>query len=366
MSMATRSSDLDNQKFVVNVQTKGQPSHHQVAKMALKKQRHLGTPPSLWQRSKHQTALRLGIVWKFKLCWPKMVKWHHPPHAWQAPMEEDMLWDGISGLMEAVVTGPGQAILLYGRWYLGEGLSLGKAWETMFILSGDTSWIGKQAQLKANPVCLGEGWWLMTQIITEQCIEPRRPRHPHSIPPASEPFIFHNQGESLKGCLGITIGHCTMIKAEHYSAARNTAIGNEIYGPPYPITITNHGFESDWSSVSTSSSVSSRSDSSGGCRHSHHGQYCRGLGGHMKINLPVFKDEDTKDAITYQSWCWDLIVYCHAGCWDYPLCYPFPTRLPRRVGKKSGDRHPLRWCTFLTGWTLQQHQSPRCFKPGAL
>ena len=29
----------------------------------------------------------------------------------------------------------------------------------------------------------------------------------------------------------------------------------------------------------------------------------------MKINLPVFKDEDKKDAITYQSWCWDLTVY---------------------------------------------------------
>ena len=29
----------------------------------------------------------------------------------------------------------------------------------------------------------------------------------------------------------------------------------------------------------------------------------------MKINLPVFKDEDTKDAITSQSWHWDLTVY---------------------------------------------------------
>ena len=39
-------------------------------------------------------------------------------------------------------------------------------------------------------------------------------------------------------------------------------------------------------------------------------------GGHLKINLPVFKDEDTKDAIMYQSWHWDLTVYHHAGCWD--------------------------------------------------
>ena len=34
----------------------------------------------------------------------------------------------------------------------------------------------------------------------------------------------------------------------------------------------------------------------------------------MKINLPVFKDKDTKDAVTYQSWHCDLTVYCCAGC----------------------------------------------------
>ena len=39
----------------------------------------------------------------------------------------------------------------------------------------------------------------------------------------------------------------------------------------------------------------------------------------MKINLPVFKDEDTKDAITYQSWCWDLPVNHCAGCQDCTL-----------------------------------------------
>ena len=30
---------------------------------------------------------------------------------------------------------------------------------------------------------------------------------------------------------------------------------------------------------------------------------------HMKINLPIFKDEDAKDTVTYQSWRWDLTVY---------------------------------------------------------
>ena len=40
---------------------------------------------------------------------------------------------------------------------------------------------------------------------------------------------------------------------------------------------------------------------------------------HMKINLPVFKDEDAKNAVTYQSWRWDLTVYWHAGCRDFTL-----------------------------------------------
>ena len=40
---------------------------------------------------------------------------------------------------------------------------------------------------------------------------------------------------------------------------------------------------------------------------------------HMKINLPIFKEEDAKDAVTYQSWRWDLTVYRHAGCRDRTL-----------------------------------------------
>ena len=39
----------------------------------------------------------------------------------------------------------------------------------------------------------------------------------------------------------------------------------------------------------------------------------------MKINLTIFKDEDAKDAITYQSWRWDLTVYQCVGCMDCTL-----------------------------------------------
>ena len=39
----------------------------------------------------------------------------------------------------------------------------------------------------------------------------------------------------------------------------------------------------------------------------------------MKISLPIFKDEDAKDAVTYQNWRWDLMVYQCAGCRDCTL-----------------------------------------------
>ena len=40
---------------------------------------------------------------------------------------------------------------------------------------------------------------------------------------------------------------------------------------------------------------------------------------HKKINLPVFKDKNAKDAVTYQSLRWDLTMYQHVGCRDCTL-----------------------------------------------
>ena len=56
----------------------------------------------------------------------------------------------------------------------------------------------------------------------------------------------------------------------------------------------------------------------------------------MKINLSVFKDEDAKDAVTYQSWRWDLTVYQHAGCRDHTL-------LPYAIWPLQGYPSELVW-----------------------
>ena len=64
------------------------------------------------------------------------------------------------------------------------------------------------------------------------------------------------------------------------------------------------------------SSVSSQSDCSDGSRHSRQGRRHQEEM-HMKINLPIFKEEDAKDVVTSQSWRWDLTMYQHARCRDH-------------------------------------------------
>ena len=131
--MATRSSDLDDQKSTVNIQTEG----------------HTLTPPRSWNgpeemeafgsapsHSPSQSPVRKPTAkcpgtWyclEIQVISTEDGGTTPPPlHAWQALVVEDMVQDGTSSLTEAVVTGPGWAILFYGWQSLGEGLSLGEA-----------------------------------------------------------------------------------------------------------------------------------------------------------------------------------------------------------------------------------------------
>ena len=60
----------------------------------------------------------------------------------------------------------------------------------------------------------------------------------------------------------------------------------------------------------------------------------------MKISLPVFKDEDAKDAIIYQSWRWDLMVYQCVGCRDCTL-------LPYAIRSLQGYPGKLVWSSGM-------------------
>ena len=60
----------------------------------------------------------------------------------------------------------------------------------------------------------------------------------------------------------------------------------------------------------------------------------------MKINLPIFKDKDPKDAVTYQSWRWNLTVYWCTGCRDHTL-------LPYAIRSLQGYPGELVWSSGI-------------------
>ena len=178
---------------------KATSSHHWMAGMVLKTQRHLVAPPPVHHPSpqwggKCLTALVLGIVWKFKWSQPKMgeqLPHPHKPgrHQWWKTCSETVRLTSPKQLWWALVWPP---------WFmegnlLGEGLSLGEVCDAMFMLAGAISWVGKQAQLNANALTLWEGWQLIAQAITDWCVEARGSGCPCTHLPALPPLSFCGQ-----------------------------------------------------------------------------------------------------------------------------------------------------------------------------
>ena len=84
-----------------------------------------------------------------------------------APLMEDMLCAARTRLTEAVVIGPGRAVLFYGRHSMGEGLAADEARDATFLLTGAGTWVGKLAYLTADPMTIQKGRWAIAQAITD-------------------------------------------------------------------------------------------------------------------------------------------------------------------------------------------------------
>ena len=91
-----------------------------------------------------------------------------PSHAWMAPLVEDMLHDARTGLTEAVVTGPGRAVLFYRRHSMGEGFTADEARDATFLLTGEGTLVGKSAYLATDPLTIQEGKRAIAQAMTDQ------------------------------------------------------------------------------------------------------------------------------------------------------------------------------------------------------
>ena len=194
-----------------------------------------------------------------------------PSHSWMAPLVEDMLQEARNGLTEAVVIGPGRAVLFYGRHLMGEGLKVDEARDAAFLLTGAGMWVGKSAYLTADPMTIQEGKMAIAQAISDNREKARGPGHPHANLPAQQPYLFNAQRISPPKDVSGDCGS-DYLQTPHWSSrgqeCNRRQRDRRPQSPRFPSPSPDHGFESDRSSLSMTSSMSSRSDCSDGSRHS--------------------------------------------------------------------------------------------------
>ena len=163
MSMAAKSSDLGNRTSEVNSQMEGPTDVPSQSAKDLWESEATGSSPSnlpSWSPArrplsscpnmKHCLEIHVTLTEELGAVPP-------PSHSWTAPLVEDMLHDIRTSLTEAVVTGPGRAVLFYWRHSLGEGLTTDKARDATFLLTGTGTWVGKLAYLTTDPMTIQEG-----------------------------------------------------------------------------------------------------------------------------------------------------------------------------------------------------------------
>ena len=114
-----------------------------------------------------------------------------PSHSWMAPLLEDMLHNARTGLTEAVVTGPGRAVLFYGRCSMGEGLTTDQARDATFLLTDVGMWVGKSVSITAYSMTIQEGKRAIAQAVTNHQVKVRGPGHPCVNLLAQQRFQFN-------------------------------------------------------------------------------------------------------------------------------------------------------------------------------
>ena len=180
---------------------------------------------------------------------------------------EDMLCDARTRLTKAVVTGPGRTVLFYGRHSMGEGLTMDKARDAAFLLTGAGTWVGKSAYLTADPMTFQEGRRAIALAISDYQVRARGPGCPCVNLLAQQPFWFDPlRSFPPKDTSGD--GGSDRQPSPHWPSRGQECNRHQRdqrpQSPWFPSPSPDHGFKSNWSSLSTASLMLSRSDRSDG------------------------------------------------------------------------------------------------------
>ena len=193
MSMAARSSNLEDRMSGANLQTEGhvgvqsqcQKGPEEMA-VSDSSSSHLPSwspprrPPPNHPNTRYYLVIHVTLT---------RDRYGTPlSNTWTAPLVEDMLHSARTGITEATVTGPGRAVYFYGRHSLGKGLSPDRSRNTTFMLTGVGTWVGKPAYIATGTLTIQEEWWKIAKAITKCQIKARGPGHPCMNLSTPQPF----------------------------------------------------------------------------------------------------------------------------------------------------------------------------------
>ena len=141
---------------------------------------------------------------------------------------------------------------------MGESLKADKARDATFLLTGTGTWVGKSAYLTANPLTIQEGKKAIAQAVSDNRVKAKGPGYPHANLPVQQPFWFNAHRMSLPRDVS---GDCS---SDYPQMPHQSPRGQEHnrrrtderpQSPRFPSLSLDHGFESDRSSLSMTSSM---------------------------------------------------------------------------------------------------------------
>ena len=196
MSMAAKSSDLVDEMSGANLQMEGHVDVPPQGAKDLQESEVSDSSPShspSWSLARRFPSSCPNMRYCLEICvtlTEELGPVPPPSHSWMAPLVEDMLHDARTGLTEAVMIGPGRAVLFYGRCSMGEGLTMDKARDAAFLLTEQVHELENSAYLTADPMTIQEGRRAIAQAITDCQVKVRGPGHPCLNLPVQQPFQF--------------------------------------------------------------------------------------------------------------------------------------------------------------------------------
>ena len=240
MSMAAKLSDLAEETSGARLQVDGQSEEPTQGAKDLQESEEDDSSPShlpLWSPTQRLPSGCLNTNYCLEIqvtLTEELLAMPPPSHSWMAPQVEDMLQEARTRLTEAVVIGPGRAILFYGRHSLRDGLKADEVRDASFILRGAGTWVAKSAYLTADPMTIPKGKRAIAQAVSDNRVKARGLGHPHVNLLAQQPFQFNGQRASpQKMCLEtavLTIPKCPVGPLE----AKNTTGDEETKGLNHP------------------------------------------------------------------------------------------------------------------------------------